>query len=155
MKSSTNAKFFRGYIQALGFTGHSIVEIARTLERDYDEPAFECSGDFDENWDVWAEIEDVIADVDLLHIWSDIEGFFYLLDQQPQAVIEEVEARLEEAGTDFCFTRQGQGAGFWDGDWEHGDELTKISKSFSTVDMEVLWEEDEDGKRVKEVYFYG
>lgn len=31
---------------------------------------------------------------------------------------------------DFYLTRNGHGAGFWDGDYEKGDELTKIAKSF-------------------------
>lgn len=154
VKDLTNAEFFRGYIQALGFTGRS-VSIDDDGDTNCDEPAFEGSGDFDQNWDVWEEIKDVISDADLIQIWTDIEGFFYLLNQRPQAVIDEVSERVEKAGIHFCFTRQGQGAGFWDGDWEHGDELTKLSKSFGTYDMEVLWAEDEDGRRVKEVYFHG
>ena len=31
---------------------------------------------------------------------------------------------------DFFLTRNGHGAGFWDGDYEKGDELTEIAKSF-------------------------
>lgn len=36
------------------------------------------------------------------------------------------------AGHDFCLTRNGHGAGFWDGDWDEpfGDELTEMSKKF-------------------------
>lgn len=31
---------------------------------------------------------------------------------------------------DFYLTRNGHGAGFWDGDYEKGEELTKVAKSF-------------------------
>lgn len=38
----------------------------------------------------------------------------------------------EMAGHDFWLTREGHGAGFWDGDWpeELGEQLTKLSKKF-------------------------
>lgn len=38
----------------------------------------------------------------------------------------------EYAGHDFWLTRNGHGAGFWDGDWRKpvGDELTRIAKTF-------------------------
>lgn len=41
------------------------------------------------------------------------------------------------AGHDFWLTRNGHGAGFWDGDWEKtlGEQLTKISKNFGTFDL--------------------
>jgi len=35
-----------------------------------------------------------------------------------------------QAGHDFWLTRNGHGAGFWDGDWEEGDALTAISEKF-------------------------
>lgn len=45
---------------------------------------------------------------------------------------------IERAGHDFWLTRNGHGAGFWDGDWpEHGDALTESSKSFRNVDIYV------------------
>ena len=34
---------------------------------------------------------------------------------------------------DFWLTRNGHGAGFWDGDYEHGDELTEICKQFKEL----------------------
>lgn len=47
-------------------------------------------------------------------------------------------------GHDFWLTRNGHGAGFWDGDYEKsvGDALTKISKEFGEVDLYV----GDDGK---------
>ena len=42
----------------------------------------------------------------------------------------------ERAGHDFWLTRNGHGAGFWDGDWSEavGKRLTEISHKFPTVD---------------------
>jgi len=48
--------------------------------------------------------------------------------------------RWEKAGHDFWLTRNGHGAGFWDGDWkpkEVGDALTRAAKSYSGVDLYV------------------
>ncbi len=40
----------------------------------------------------------------------------------------------EPAGHDFWLTRNGHGAGFWDGDWPtYGDKFTEIAKSFGEV----------------------
>ena len=40
------------------------------------------------------------------------------------------------AGHDFWLTRNGHGAGFWDGDYGHdGDALTKIAKRFREVNL--------------------
>ena len=45
---------------------------------------------------------------------------------------------LGGAGHDFWLTRNGHGAGFWDGDWgAHGDALTALAESFGTVDLYV------------------
>lgn len=57
-----------------------------------------------------------------------------------------IEDRLSEAGHDFWLTRNGHGAGFWDGDWpERGDELTELSLSkdkFGEINLYV----GDDGK---------
>lgn len=43
---------------------------------------------------------------------------------------------IEGAGRDFWYTRNGHGAGFWDGDWpEFGDELTKAAERFGMADI--------------------
>jgi hypothetical protein len=44
---------------------------------------------------------------------------------------------LTQAGHDFWLTRNGHGAGFWDGDWSHeaGKALTESSKRFGSVDL--------------------
>lgn len=45
----------------------------------------------------------------------------------------------EYAGHDFWLTRNGHGAGFWDGDWEepHDSRLTDLSKTFGEIDLYV------------------
>lgn len=41
-----------------------------------------------------------------------------------------------QAGHDFWLTRNGHGAGFWDGDWPvSGDRLTELSSTFGEFDL--------------------
>lgn len=42
--------------------------------------------------------------------------------------------RAASAGHDFCLTRNGHGAGFWDGDWwgETGETLTAACKPYGS-----------------------
>lgn len=49
-----------------------------------------------------------------------------------------------QAGHDFWLTRNGHGAGFWDGDWpeKQGEALTKLSREFGSLDVYV----GDDGK---------
>lgn len=44
---------------------------------------------------------------------------------------------LERAGHDFWLTRNGHGAGFWDGDWPepYATQLDKLSKKFGESDL--------------------
>ena len=46
------------------------------------------------------------------------------------------------AGHDFLLTRNGHGAGFWDGDWKEGEALTAIADSFPGIALYV----GDDGK---------
>ncbi len=50
----------------------------------------------------------------------------------------------DQAGHDFWLTRNGHGAGFWDGDWpeEIGKKLTAAAKKFGETDLYV----GDDGK---------
>lgn len=58
---------------------------------------------------------------------SDCEKFF-------TANYDLIKSNIENAGHDFWLTRNGHGAGFWDGDWpEHGDTLTTAGKEFPEV----------------------
>lgn len=55
----------------------------------------------------------------------------------------------EQLGHDFWLTRNGHGAGFWDGDYprEIGQALSKIAHSFGSCDL-YLTVTDEEGKHV-------
>jgi hypothetical protein len=60
------------------------------------------------------------------------------------ANVRMIRDRPEQAGHDFALTRNGHGAGFWDGDWpEHGDMLTEASKPFGTRS---LWFNDAENR---------
>jgi hypothetical protein len=50
-----------------------------------------------------------------------------------------IAGRESDAGHDFALTRNGHGAGFWDGDWPEpaATELTKLSKEYGEVDLYV------------------
>lgn len=49
-----------------------------------------------------------------------------------------IKSDLPGAGTDFWLTRNGHGAGFWDGDWgDDGEVLTECAKSFGLSDVYV------------------
>ena len=54
-----------------------------------------------------------------------------------------LEERADEyGGQDFWLTRNGHGAGFWDGDWpENGDKLTAMAKCFPEVNLYVAADE--------------
>ncbi len=57
---------------------------------------------------------------------------------------DDIASDLSGAGHDFWLTRNGHGAGFWDGDWPEpaAKRLTKASKAFGSVDLYV----GDDGK---------
>ncbi len=51
--------------------------------------------------------------------------------------------RPERAGHDFWLTREGHGAGYWDGDWEaFGEGLTAWAHTFGSF---YLWVDDSTG----------
>lgn len=56
----------------------------------------------------------------------------------------DIEHYYDQAGHDFWLTRNGRGAGFWDGDWpqEIGQRLTEASKKFKECALYV----GDDGK---------
>ena len=58
--------------------------------------------------------------------------------------IDDILPNLELAGHDFWLTREGHGAGFWDGDWTDavGKRLTAASKAYGSFNLYV----GDDGK---------
>lgn len=91
---------------------------------------------------------------------DDIEGFVEPLDQNYDASslsaefmlqtiadckkfvdenYDDIENDMESAAHNFWYTRNGCGAGFWDGRWEDeiGERLTAASKKFKSIDVYV------------------
>ena len=57
---------------------------------------------------------------------------FYVANQQ----LIDSDLGAEQAGHDFWLTRNGHGAGFWDGDWkDKGQELTKAAEAYGTYTL--------------------
>jgi hypothetical protein len=79
--------------------------------------------------------EDMSAEA-LQKIKKDVDKF---LDQASDLIDNDktLGSNYAQAMHDFCLTRNGHGAGFWDGDWSNGDELTKIAKSFGELNAYV------------------
>jgi hypothetical protein len=99
----------------------AFVEALLWSETDRDE-----DGNMGENFEDYSP-ED-IDEKGMTEIISDCKGFqreFWKL----------IKNDLSSAGTDFCLTRNGHGAGFWDGGWpeEEGHILTKGSKVYGTL----------------------
>ena len=85
-----------------------------------------------------------IAPETLAKIVADCAKFQAENDETIRAAIETGEVQrgsdfdeYGRAGHDFWLTRNGHGAGFWDGDWPepYADKLTKAAKAFGTCDL--------------------
>ena len=104
------------------FTDAYIEAMLWSSTDDNDEP-------LDENYDV----SDIATEF-MSKIKRDCKKFL----RENYQYIEEDE--MKQAGHDFWLTRNGHGAGFWDGDWDYeingknvGDHLTKEAKKFGEV----------------------
>lgn len=73
--------------------------------------------------------DDALSSEALFQIFEDCKAF--------QEKAGDLIANDPYPGQDFLLTRNGHGAGFWDGDYlpkERGDKLTEIAHSFGHVD---------------------
>lgn len=135
--------FLNGYLLGLAFTGHRYPS-----EEEWQDgnplPLVDCPG------------MDITDCVDPSEVWGWIPE-----DNQREALGDCVAffreyhtlftGREESAGTDFHLTRNGHGAGFWDGDWQEeigpempwqegreiGDILTEGAKQFGAFELEM------------------
>ena len=73
-------------------------------------------------------IEDIDQDT-INQAETDLSVFLKLSDKLTQG------HKVSQVAHDFWLTRNGHGAGFWDGDYEHGEELTELCKKFKPVDL--------------------
>jgi len=62
---------------------------------------------------------------------TDLKEFFTMA----KVYLDEEKATPRQVAHDFWLTRCGHGAGFWDGDYVQGIELTAMAKSFGNVDV--------------------
>ncbi len=90
------------------------------------------SSEPDEGWP-----EEAVLSADLRHR-CEIECQAFLYRAAVWIDAEPTEPGMARAGHDFALTRNGHGAGFWDGGWPvYGDLLAKIAKSFGEIDLYV------------------
>ena len=106
--------FMRWYLSAAIFTG-----------RHYPDPEdIDSTVPMDKFYSV-ADIPTDIVDAVKTDCLDFIEAAGDLISEDP-----------ESAGRDFHYTRNGHGAGFWDGDWgDAGDELSEMSKVYGTAEL--------------------
>ena len=83
--------------------------------------------------------KDDIADETLNEMEADARDFF----QANEDALGEDEWDASRGGHNFWLTRNGHGAGFWDGDYPiRGDELTRNSKAYGEYNLYI----GDDGK---------
>ena len=104
---------------------HAYIEAA--LWSSTDESDEQVGEPLDANYDF-----DDIAPETLASILDDCKAF-------QEAHAEDIGSEPERAGHDFWLTRNGHGAGFWDGDWDEdiGQRLTDASDVYGSVDLYV------------------
>lgn len=95
---------------------------------------------------LWSSLDDNGEPLDRAFEVEDIQdllGFLADWDTFAKHNMELIADDLEQAAHDFWLTRNGHGAGFWDGDWpEHGEELTRICEQYGTCNLII----GDDGK---------
>lgn len=67
---------------------------------------------------------------------KDIDAFIATIEKQG---LDTSDHKVSQLMHDFWLTRNGHGAGFWDGDYEEslGEALTKLSETFGEIDLYV------------------
>lgn len=133
-------KMIKGVLQCLGFTADE----RREDDEEFDEPLFGGSGDFDQNWDVWSEIRDIISQSTLHTIVVEALCF---MDEALSVITAENFSHWNQLGVDFVLSRNGHGSGFFDRDdaiYGEGvqDTLQKKAQVWGTYQMEGTRNED-------------
>ena len=97
------------------YVGHYIAAALWSSNDESDERGGEP---FDANYTI-----DDVSDASIIRAIADCDAFI----ERAGAMIQE--RGVDQAMHDLWLTRNGHGAGFWDGDWpEHGDALTELTK---------------------------
>lgn len=98
-------QMLRGAMQCHGCT-------ADLYDEDGDsESLFPGIGSFDQNWDVWEEVKDLIRFEDLHQFIIECEAF---MDEATSVITKIDFGGWNQLGTDFVLSRNGHGAGFFD-----------------------------------------
>jgi hypothetical protein len=113
--------------------------IATALWSTHDESDESGGEPFDSNYDASDLAPETLASIE-----RDCLAFFVACDQIMTDAIETGRVKFGpdfdawgRAGHDFWLTRNGHGAGFWDGDWPEpfATQLTDASKNFGEIDL--------------------
>lgn len=132
--------FTQGYIEALFFTEE---EDLRSQKRAHELAADGLTPDDDESDESAAAFESLypvgfsdLAPETLARIISDCDAFKAATVHIQPLMGEDGYPDEAHAGHDFWLTRNGHGAGFWDGDWPepHASELDAAAKAAGSVD---------------------
>jgi hypothetical protein len=109
-------RFFRGYLEAMCFTSLPEDEVG--------------SGEFRLWITDWSQ---KFSEEILIETMATCSSF--LVKAHDFIPVE----RMEEAGRDLWYTRQGHGVGYWESEWEncHGAELTRLAEKLGETGMYV------------------
>lgn len=112
--------FLKGYLLGLAFTASD----------SEGEPLFSHPGkDITDCIDPITEVFDKLSDDDKVTVMYNCAHFL----AQANSMLG---GNASAAGSDFHLTRNGHGAGFWDGDWPvHGKQLTALSNTFDSCEL--------------------
>ena len=81
----------------------------------------------------WAEDTRLDLEADCRSWWHRFGCFVEVCEESFN-----IDDAASKAGHDFWLTRNGHGAGFWDGDWDHtpyADKFTESSKAYGTFNL--------------------
>lgn len=126
-------EFVNGYLLGLAFTAQKQKTESSEPESMFGEPGCDIADCVDVESDIW----DKLPIEHQKTIIADCASFFaeaYTL----------IATDLARAGSDFHLTRNGHGAGFWDGDWDNGDKLTKLAKPYGSFELVVYGKHVDD-----------
>ncbi len=81
--------------------------------------------------DLTFDAASVLADGAVTALCADCADFLSYLESLPGGLADVIAANEYRAGVDFFLSRNGHGAGYFDGDWgEHGNALQRAARTF-------------------------
>jgi hypothetical protein len=125
------SSFFDDHVRVIHVSVPKL-ELPNDLLRQYLEAAAWADSPDGENWENLAWSKDALTRARI-----DCITFYRLAFSIIGELDEDGTSGEYHYGHDFWLTRQGHGAGFWDGDYPDpaGDQLTEISKKFGETDV--------------------